>query len=609
MSEEQEKALAKPSSFPAIEVFRKMFEDSVEAFRDARTLSERDRDFYLGIQWTEKEQQVLRDRGQPVVTSNRIRGKMNTIKGLEIQSRTQPKAWPRNRGDEDAANAATDALRFVADRTKWNSTRTKLREEIGIEGQCYVELSVEFKGDEAQITNRRIPWDRGFIDPHSTKPDGSDARYMGEAIWMDLNVARRRFPRKKDILTDTMATQIDRDNDGETYEDKPRDQVFFDRKRQRIRIIRINYIFKDEWNWAIFTFAGLLSGGEVSPFVDEDGEPWNNILTQAMYIDRDNQRSGIVRDMISPQEEINFRKSKSLHLATFRQGVLLRGSGTDAKKVKAQLKRADGIVEPNSTGDFQILDHNDQIISNLNLLQEAKQEIDGQGPNPALQGERGAGDSGIAIQRQQIGGFTELASYMDAGRDLDISVYEHNWLLIQQFWTEERWIRVTDDENNPRFVGLSVPLTGGDEFMLALEEAGLPPEVQQEQLQRAQQDPRFNQPTGEIENDPAEIDIDIILDETIDLPTLRHEEFQILANLAQNGIPIPPDLLIENSTLRNKDAILERMRGSNPLVEAAGQLDLKEKTADIDKTISETMENQADTALKIKELEQTELPL
>lgn len=603
---EDEEELKKPDSFPAIETFRQWFEDSVEAFRNARKLAERDRDFYLGKQWTEKEISTLKDRGQPVVIFNLIRDKVNTIKGLEIQSRTKPKAWPRNPGDENAANAATDALTFVHDNVKWNVKRTKLREEIMIEGQCYAELGVEFRGDEAIITNRRIPWDRGFIDPHSTEPDGHDAKYIGEAIWMDLVDARRRFKGKEDILAATMSGETSDAIDDQTYKDKPRDQLFSDTKRKRIRIIRINYLFQGVWNWAIFTFSGLLSGGEPIPFLDENGEPWNNIITQAMYVDRENQRSGIVRDFISPQEESNMRRSKALHLATMRQGVLIKGSGTTVAKVKKELKRADGIVEVNQHDDFRILDHNDQIIANINLLNDARDTIRGQGANPALSGERGAGDSGIAIQRQQIGGFTELASYMDTGRQLDMQVYEGNWRLIQQFWTEERWIRVTDDDNKPRFVGLNRPTTVGEEFVKEKESQGL----QQEQIDALvqnlppQDQATFNSPSGMIENEPAEIMVDIILDETADLPTLRHDEFQILANLAANGVPIPPDLLIANSSLRNKDEIVERMKQTNPLVEAAGQLDLKEKTVEIDKTISETMENQVDTALKEKELGQ-----
>jgi len=611
---ETEDALKDVDSVPAIAILRKWFEDSVEAFQDADQRSERDRDFYDGIQWTATQIRELEARGQPIMTSNMIRKDINTIKGLEIQSRTQPKAWARNPGDENAADAATDALRFVYDNTKYSDTRTKLREEMAIEGSCYIELGVEFKGDQAVITNRRIPWSRGFIEPHSSENSGLDAKYLGEAIWMDLVTARLKWPDKEDVLTDSLS---DGDNTAGTtaqndkYEDKPREQVWSDKTRKRIRIIRMNYKFKGVWNWAVFTFSGLLSGGTTIPYLDEDGEPWNNILTQATYVDRDNQRSGVVRDMISPQKEVNMRKSKALHLMTMRQFKLEKGSGNTVAKVKKELNRADGGVELNKHEQLQIIDHNDQISQNLALMQEAKNEINNQGPNPALSGQSGAGDSGIAIQRQQVGGFTPLTPYMDAGRNLDIRVYEGNWLLIKQFWKGERWIRITDDENKPRFIGISRPTTVGEEFVREKLDQGIPQEEVDALVQALppQDQEAFDSPSGSVENDPAEINVDIILDEITDLPTLRHEEFILLAGLLRDGIPIPIPELIANSTLRNKDKIIEKMEAATQNQAAqqaaaqAAQLEAAGKQADTDKTVSETMENQADTALKIQELE------
>ena len=32
-------------------------------------------------------------------------------------------------------------------------------------------------------------------------------------------------------------------------------------------------------------------------------------------------------------------------------------------------------------------------------------------------------------------------------------LHEATWLRIRQFWTSEKWIRVTDDEKNTRWVG------------------------------------------------------------------------------------------------------------------------------------------------------------
>src|SRR6478736_4690674 len=98
----------------------KMFEDSESATREARKLAERDRDYYDGKQWTETEVRALQDRKQPVVTYNRIQRKIDYLSGLEKQQRKDPKAFPRTPKDEEAADAATDSIRYACDDNDWD---------------------------------------------------------------------------------------------------------------------------------------------------------------------------------------------------------------------------------------------------------------------------------------------------------------------------------------------------------------------------------------------------------------------------------------------------------------------------------------------------------
>jgi hypothetical protein len=92
------------------------FEESEDATREARTKAERDRDYYDEKQWTADEIATLDARGQPAITFNRIKRKVNSMTGLEKQTRKDPKAFPRNPDDEQAASAATDACAMCARR-------------------------------------------------------------------------------------------------------------------------------------------------------------------------------------------------------------------------------------------------------------------------------------------------------------------------------------------------------------------------------------------------------------------------------------------------------------------------------------------------------------
>ncbi len=92
-------------------------EEWEETTSSANALAERDRDYFDNKQLTSEEIQTLKERGQPDVVFNVIRSKINYLLGLEITSRTDPKALPRTPQDEESSEAATDALRFVEETT------------------------------------------------------------------------------------------------------------------------------------------------------------------------------------------------------------------------------------------------------------------------------------------------------------------------------------------------------------------------------------------------------------------------------------------------------------------------------------------------------------
>lgn len=574
------------------------FEASEEATVAARTASELDRDYYNGVQWTDAEKKKLVGRGQPAITINRIRPKVNYVKGAEIQLRMRPKGFPRNPDDEDAANAATDAIRFVCDNNKFDRTRSKTRENLAIEGTGSALVGVKKKGkDGVEIFIKRFAWDRFFADPHSAEDDFEDARYMGGVIWMDEPQAKEKYPEN----VESIELSILESDHSETFGDKPKSKVWVDPKRKRVRVVEIYYIEKEVWFTAIFTKGGFLVEAKEVPYVDEAGDTENPLIAQSLYVDRDNMRSGMVRDMRDVQDEINKRRSKALHLLSVRQSRVTKGSGTDAQEVQEQLAKPDGVIETNRSDDFEILPTGDLAIGHLQLLQEAKGEIDNVGPSASLQGKQQQALSGRALIAEQQGGMVEIAPFLDAGRHMDLRIYEAVWHRIRQYWDEEKWIRVTDDENKAKFVVLNRPITAGEAFIAELEAQGVEgPELAQAATEVAQ-DPRASEIVG-VENNAAEIGLDIIIEEAPNIPTIQQEQFEELVKLAQLGI-IPGDVIVEAApNLRNKDAILKRLRGEDDvdpetqkkqaaLEETAVRLEMAGKAADVEETQSKTKLN------------------
>lgn len=566
-------------------------EGASEVTQEAREFAERDRDYYDNKQLTTEEKNELAKRGQPEVISNRIKRKIDFLTGIEKQQRTDPKAFPRNPGDEEAASAASDSLRFVEEKTKFDSIASSVWENMLIEGFGGCEIGIRFKGDEPDIFIRHVAWDRLFYDPYSSRKDFSDARYMGGEQWYDYDDLVHKYPNKKEIIDQSMDTASTAD----TYDDKPKHSVWADGKRKRVRVATIWYKKGSDWYWNVFTKGGELKGDK-SPYRTQDGESLRGIVMRSAYVDRDNNRYGVVREMISPQDEVNKRRSKSLHLLNMRQVVTDASSFKDTRKVKAELAKPDGVVlMDNPQGKFEILNNNDQISGHFNLLQEAKSEIDLMGPNASMTGKSDkSAESGRAIQAQQQGGLIELATLLDGYRLFKQEVYETIWHLIRQYWTAEKWVRVTDQENNVKFVGLNQPIPIG-------EVKGYPAEM-------IEADPMLQQPSGQIKNDVAKIDVDILVEEAPDSVTIQAEQFEMIVRLVESGLQIPQDILIEMSQLRNKQTILDRMKGADDpeaqaaqqqqqqIEQAAVELDLEQKSKDIEKTDAEIRKLNADAA-------------
>lgn len=584
--------------------FVKMFEASEQATDEARQNAELSRDYYDNKQWTAAEVAELKQRGQPVITDNVIAGKINWLMGQEMARRTDPKAYPRNPGDEQGAEAATDAVRFVCDKERWDETRSQVWNNMLIDGFGGCEVTVAEKRSGIEIKINHYPWDRLFYDPHSRRSDFSDARYLGAVIWSDAKALARKYPDAVDAIEATMSNSL-----GETYEDRPKYQLWGDRERNRVRCVLMYYLDADDrWRWVKFTAGAVLKSGE-SPFVNEDGETVCPLIMQSAYVDRENNRYGEAWKMISQQDEINKRRSKLLHMANSRQTMAIKGAVASVAALKRELARPDGHVEYEQLDDsgrpsFSLIPTNDMATSQFALLQEAKQSLSEMGATEALMGSAD-GDSGRAVLAKQQGAAQALTPLNDKLHQFTRRVYEAVWQRVRQFWTEEKWIRVTDDERNIRFVGLNRPVTLQEKLQQQS------PEVIQRFAQAnglVPNDPRLQQ-VVDVENQIQRLDVDLIMEEVPDTVTLESETFeQLVAIDAARGGILPIEMLIKASPLRSKvkaeildffeqqkQAQAQGQEQGNGLQEQFARLEMADKAAKIEKMQAETDKIEADT--------------
>lgn len=584
----------------SVDKFRRQFEYFADVSDLQRQEARRDRDYRDHKQWTESELEVLEARGQAPVVVNRIAPKIDYLVGVERSQKQDPKAWPRNPDDNDAAEAATDALRYVTDNVDFDMTSSDCFEDLlveGIEGAI-----VEWINDEISVS--RIPYDRIYYDAHSQKRFFEDCQYKGVVIWMDLETAKRMFPKKSEELEGLVSD----DAIDTGFDDKP---LWVDKERKRVKVCQHYYLEKGTWRVVYFSGDTELLPPTDSPYLDEDGKPVCPIELVYCYKDRDNDHYGWVRQFKWIQDEINHRRSKALNILSRRTVIADRGAVNDPYQTKEELTRADGYIEVTPGMRFDIDPGNDLAQGQLTMLQEAKSEID----SIAARTEVSTAASGRSRLLAGSNDMLEVGPLLNLHRKFKTRVYRQVWMRIKQFWDSERWVRVTDDEDNLKFVGLNVPKTFGQNLQEKAQQ-GDEQAAQDLQVLLMTQDPRLNQ-IENVENDVTTLDLDITLGEVQDVANIQQEQFEMITQLAQVYGPqsVPFEVVIQMSQLRNKREILDKLQGAdNPELQQQQamqqqiammqlQADMQKLQAEIAKLSADAQKSQAQTAQIMAETE------
>jgi hypothetical protein len=501
------------------------------------------------VQWTSDQLQVFKKRKQPVVTFNRVGRKIDSVIGLVEKLRQSPKGYPRTTQEmqRGGADLATAIIKEVLDAQAWKDKSPIAAERGATDGIGGVELTLE-QGDlgDPDVGFEIVEPDSFFYDPRSFKLDFSDARFLGQGKWVDLDTAIELFPDKEDELRNSiesganLTAQPDREN-----------KWFFSDSRdiKRIRMVSEDYRSKGKWCYAVYTGSLVLAEG-VSPFIDEKKKTTSRFLMFSANVDQDGDRYGFVRNMKSAQDEINMRRSKGLHILNSRGIIAEGGAFNDIEEARIEAARPDMVLQPNP-GKKVEFDESARIANlegQLKFLEDAKNEIDSFGPNPQLTGQGISKDqSGRAIALLQQAGIAELGPFMLSYRGWKIRLYRAIWNAVRIHWTKERAVRVTDDERAVNFIevnGVGV-------------------------------DPMTGMPT--MVNTLGTLDVDIVLDEGPDSISLIQDTHDALMALAQSGTQIPPEIMFEFMPGLDPDTkkrMIEKLNQPNPMQQQAQQLEL-----------------------------------
>lgn len=572
-----------------LEKWRSEFMQDFHYFREWQTKKKEWERFYDGDQLSSEEKNALRKRNQPEVVINKIKPRIDGIIGDFLGQRVMMRARDRGTGDFEKAKYITEALRYVEDSARFDESETSVAQDLFISGVGWYKVSLEFDFLEPEIRVLYRPNDDIIVDRNCRLMNLKDAKRLYETIWVEVEDLIEIYPEfekeikeaaSKDKNTWLADQGVLRDYIGDDYAQSENVypnmemdfELFFDPMRRRVRLINIwervqkrveyafhpdlegnvvdlstfnsqelndfhnNYVGADvfvrnrwELNSGIFIATKVLEYKKNIRPHDSDGKfPFSRAVA---HFKRDESRHpyGMVSQYIDAQKEYNKRRSKLLHKSNTNRIVAEEGAMAreDIERTRQEAARPDGVVLYKTGRQFQI-DNDRPDNADVFLLQLTQQEMDDSGISKEFIGTDNRVLSGKAINLRQITGNKMLRSFYAALRSARRDAFAIVLEEMQQYWTSEKLVKITDEKGSREVV--------------------------------------LNQ-RGSIDGIPVIFNnlklgkYDIKIDEDLETPNARSEKFQNLVQLGQlavqAGEPFPLEMLIKESDLGNKEEWLQ----------------------------------------------------
>lgn len=561
--------------------------------------------FYDGDQLSGEEKKALRERNQPEVVINLIKPRIDGVIGDFLGKRVMMRARDKGSLDFNTAKHVTEALRFLEDYNRFDEQEAAVGTDLFTGGVGWYKVGLEFDFLEAEIRIEHISNDDIIPDRNGKKRDLSDSKRLYQTVWVEAEDLIELYPDFENEINEAVsmskesfAAKMGSNYLGDDYEmgggtTTPNYEQEFSTmlnpKRRQVRIINVyervkkriefayhpdiegtvaevtdytrqemsdlkqsfpnvQFFIKERWelNSGMFIHNKVLEYKEnIRPHDSKGKFPFARAIG---HVERSGSRMpyGMVRQYIDAQKEYNKRRSKLLHKNISNKIIAEEGAfhRNDIERVRKENARPDGVVMHAPGKAIQI--DKDQVTSaDTFLLQLAQSEIEASGVAKEFIGTENRVMSGKAIQIRQTEGQKMLrpfyASLRSARRDVFAIALEE----MQQYWTSAKLVRISDDPSAGEMI-LNQRVT--------------------------------DEETGEvtIKNNLRLGKYDIKIDEDLETPNQRSEQFQAMSQLGQvalqAGESFPFELLIKSSDLPNKqewlDAIKERKEQQMQMLQA-----------------------------------------
>jgi hypothetical protein len=545
-----------------------------------------DADFYDNLQWDPEDAQVLRDRGQMPLVYNEISPMIDWLIGTERRTRVDWRVMPRTEDDVELADVKTKVLKYVADINRVHFTRSRAFSDCVKVGVGWIDDGVRDDPTQDILYSKYEDWRNVLWDSCSYEHDLSDARYLFRWRWVDEDVALMMFPDRQDVIRQSVE-----DNQTSSMSDWEEDTWYsaeelisgaktgtlrasgtgmaIDAKRRRVKLIEAQYRkpaptkiivdgpfkgqFFNEQDGALMQAMGQAGGSIIDKVVMRVHMA---VFTEAAMLamgpsiyrhnrftltpvwcyrrGRDRQPYGAIRRVRDIQQDLNKRASKALWMLNTNQIIADEGATDDWNELRDEADRPDGLIIKKAGKDIQIRRDTDAATGQIQMMTLDAQSIQkSAGVAQENMGRQTNAVSGEAIKARQLQGSVVTTEPFDNLR-LAVQVSGEKQLsMVEQFYTEEKAVRLSGAKGAMEWVKLNVPEVQADGSI------------------------RFI-------NDISASTADFVVSEADYAGTMRQVMFDALNQLATR---LPPEVALrlmtiamDFSDLPNKDEVAEQIR-------------------------------------------------
>ena len=596
--------------------------------------------FYRGDQWDDSDVAALEAEGRPALTINTVLPTVNTVLGEQSTRRADVQFKPRRNGDAEVAHTLTKLYMQIADSNKLDWVEQQVFSDgLILDGRGYFDVRMDFS-DHVEGEVRITAKDPLDILSHPDAKDSNPESWneVFETKWMTLDEIEELYGKKKaeqlrfiaengsGMGRDSIEYEENRFGDLSSSDDYlgagiPSDDEYRNVRalrvieRQHRRMHRID-CFVDPDTGDQRDVPETFSEAKAKKFakqyglniiskvkrkvrwtvtcdqivLHDDWSPYNGftVVPYFAYFRR-GRPFGMVRNLLSPQEQLNKIASQELHIVntTANSGWMVESGslvGMTADDLEEHGAETGLVLEYNRGSNPPSKIQPNQIPTGLDRIsQKAALNIKAiSGINDSMLGTDSAEVSGVAIQAKQNRGAIMIQVPLDNLRKTRQYLAERILDLIQSFYTEQRIIMVTDESD---------PMQPREQMVI-----------------------NEMTPQGRIINDLTLGEYDVVISTAPARDSFDEVQFAEALNLRQVGVAIPDDAIVEYSHLSKKGELAKRIRmmtgvektpEQQQIAAMQQQMALQQLQLEIAKLEAEARKLQSETAVNIAKVQDT----